>query len=278
MAKSLVLDLSSKTIFPVRLVVITRLDGTIIRIAEAEEIIIVSGDSYVPLEGCTIKAVRNALGGDIPSVQIDFAHSTGGTFDTDEVAAGLFDGADINLWVADRDNLAAGKGAVPFFVGTVQTVTLNNMFAGSFDCKGAAVEAEVFVQTYQPMCRTDLFSDLCGLDPDNFDFHATIDTIIDRFNATITAPAEGAPVDGFLNQGTGEAASGFTFEIANWVQSSLQITTYLPRCALFTVGEAVTLWPGCNKLHRTCVDKFNNAINFQGEPHFLGAAATNPGG
>jgi hypothetical protein len=37
-----------------------------------------------------------------------------------------------------------------------------------------------------------------------------------------------------------------------------------------TVGEAVTLYPGCDKTAETCRVKFSNRINHQGEAHFLG--------
>jgi uncharacterized phage protein (TIGR02218 family) len=79
------------------------------------------------------------------------------------------------------------------------------------------------------------------------------------------------PADGWFNQGTGVANSGFKFEIGNWVQSSLILTTYLPVCATRLIaGEAITLYPGCDKTKATCLSKFSNIINFQGEPHFLG--------
>jgi uncharacterized phage protein (TIGR02218 family) len=51
------------------------------------------------------------------------------------------------------------------------------------------------------------------------------------------------------------------------------LTTFLPRCALFNAGDGVTLYPGCDKTIDTCKNKFNNNLNFQGEPHFAGQAA-----
>ena len=36
---------------------------------------------------------------------------------------------------------------------------------------------------------------------------------------------------------------------------------------------ALTLWPGCDKRIATCANKFNNALNFQGEPHRIGIYA-----
>ena len=42
-------------------------------------------------------------------------------------------------------------------------------------------------------------------------------------------------------------ASGTAIEIANWVQSTQTITTYLPSNRLVAVGTDLTLYPGCDK-------------------------------
>jgi uncharacterized phage protein (TIGR02218 family) len=140
---------------------------------------------------------------------------------------------------------------------------------GSFDIRGLAAQAEAFIQTYQPMCRTDLFSVLCGLDKTAWDHLGTVGTIIDRFNFTVALASP--PADGWFNQGTFVTASGFKGVIANWLQGSLKVTMYQPQSiARLTAGEAITLYPGCDKTGATCRGKFNNKINFQGEDHFLG--------
>jgi uncharacterized phage protein (TIGR02218 family) len=115
-----------------------------------------------------------------------------------------------------------------------------------------------------------LFSSLCSLDETAFDHVGTVGTIIDRFNFTV-AGLGAPPVDGWFNQGTFVTASGFKGVSANWVQSSLKITTYQPICmARLNVGEGITLYPGCDKTGTTCREKFANKLNFQGEDHYLG--------
>jgi len=270
--RSFNLDLSATTLFPARLVKITRRDDTILRVAEAETSITVDGETFVPLAGCEIMGVKHIIGGEMPSLQINFAHSDGGTIDTFDLSVGLWDGADVVLYVVDRNNLTTLGD--PLFTGSIQPITLNPIGAtGSFDIRGVGAQAEAVIQRYSPMCRTDLFSSTCQVDPDAWDHAGTIGTIIDRFNVTIAGLAS-PPADGWFNQGTGETVAGIKFEIANWIQSSLKLTTYLPVSALFTVGEAVTLWPGCDKTTgANGCGKYSNYINFQGEPHFLGAQA-----
>jgi uncharacterized phage protein (TIGR02218 family) len=279
--KSLPINLTDAVLFPVRLLKITRLDGTVYRIAESEIDIVCDDERYTALEGGEFSAVEHTLGGAMPSMQLKFTHSVGGTFDTAAIANGLFDGANVLLYLADRKvatisyvtsnalTILTGKGLL--FTGTIQPISYDNYLTGTFDIRGQASEAQSIVQTYAPMCRTDLFSSLCTVDRAAYAQHGTIDTIITKFDSTISGLA--SPPDGWFNLGVGVTDGGITFEIANWVLSTRKLTTFLPRCALFTAGEGVTLYPGCDKTIATCKAKFNNNLNFQGEPHFAGHAA-----
>ncbi len=263
------ITLTGTTLFPARLVKITRLDGVILRIAEADEAITVSGNTFSPLAGCEISAVKHILGGESGSMQINFAHSVGGTIDTSSVNNGFWDGASVQLYIINRNSISTLGDAM--FTGYIEPVNLDPIgSAGSFDIRGLSARAEAFIQTFQPMCRTDLFSSLCQLVASDFDQAATVGTIIDRYNTTV-AGLGSPPADGWFNQGTGVTAAGFKFEIAQWTQGTLRLRTYLPICLTrFTVGLGLTLYPGCDKTGVTCRTKFSNKINFQGEDHFLG--------
>jgi uncharacterized phage protein (TIGR02218 family) len=261
--------LSSTTLFLARVVRITRLDGHVTRIAEAEEAIMIGAEVFEPLPGAEISAVRHIANGGVGSMEIAFAHSDGGTLDTAELNNGFWDGARVQAYLVDRSTVPALGN--PLFTGLIDTVSINPIgSSGSFDIRGIAVEAEAFIQTFQPMCRTDLFSSLCQLNEADWDHAGTVGTIIDRFNFTV-AGLVSPPADGWFNQGTFVTASGFKGVVANWILGSLKITTYQPVCmSRLTVGEAVTLYPGCDKTAQTCRVKFSNRINHQAEAHFLG--------
>jgi uncharacterized phage protein (TIGR02218 family) len=267
------IDLSGTQLFLARVVKVTRLDGAVLRIAEAETAITISSQTFLPLPGCEISAIRHIINGGVGSMEIRFAHSHGGTLDTFQLNTGFWDGARVQAWVVDR-SLVGGTLGDPLFTGLIDTVMLDPIGAfGSFDVRGLSVESEAFIQTYSPMCRTDLFSVLCSLNPASWLMTGTVDTIIDRFNFTV-AGLGAPPTDGWFNQGTFVAASGFKGVIANWIQGSLKMTTYQPVCmSRLTVGEGMTLYPGCDKTGNTCRTKFSNKLNFQGEDHFLGIAS-----
>jgi uncharacterized phage protein (TIGR02218 family) len=263
------ITLTSTTLFLARVVKITRLDGVVLRIAEADESIAASAQTFLPLPGSEISAVKHIAEGGVGSMEIKFAHSAGGTIDTTQLNNGFWDGATVQMYLVDRSS--ATTLGDPMFTGIIDTVTLDLIGSrGTFDIRGLAVQGEAFIQTFQPMCRTDLFSPLCQLVETDWDHTGTVNTIIDRFNFTV-AGLGAPPADGWFNQGTFVTGSGFKGVVANWVQSSLKITTYQPTCmSRLTASESIILYPGCDKTSTTCREKFNNRINHQAEAHFLG--------
>lgn len=250
-----------------RLARLTRqVDGLALLIAEAEAPITVDGETFTPLPGCDIDAVEHALGGDMPSSKINFAHSVGGVIDTGELVNGFWDGAAVEIYVIDRRNITTLGD--PLFIGTVQPVAVDVVGRrGSFDLRGLAMQAENLIQSYQPMCRVWLFHPLCGKNPDDDAKTGTIATLPDRYTMTISGMAS-PPADGWFNDGTGESETGVGFTIRDYLQGSVKVRTNQPICLThFEVGQAVTLWPGCDRVFETCADKFANNLNFQGEPH-----------
>jgi uncharacterized phage protein (TIGR02218 family) len=272
--KSLPLSLTASVVKPARLLVITRRDGTVMRIAEAQAAITAGGNVYTPIAGCEISAVKHTLGGDTPSMEIRGAHNTTGTaaFDTTAIDVGLYDAAEVELYIVDRNNpVTLGL----LFSGSIQPVQYDVSGRVSFDVRGPSIGAGTkYIQVFAPMCRTDLFSSLCGVDKDAYELSATVAVIINRFNFTITISP--VPADNYLNGGTILTSTGVAFEIANQTGSTL--TSFLPYNRVLAVGMALTLWPGCDKRLATCANKFNNALNFQGEPHSIGIYASIGGG
>lgn len=258
--------------FPARLCVITRTDGTIYRITESDVPIVVGADTFSVVAGLQISAVKHTSNGEMPSCQIVATHARGGLFDTQDIDAGLFDAAGVQIYVVDRKHLTR-KGL--HFTGSFADITYSRGNTVQFDVKGPAVGAKILMtQKRAPMCRTDLFSVLCGVDKSAYAVSATVATIVDQFNFTVTGSLVQA--DGYFNQGVVATGSGSAFEIGNWVQSTQTITSYSPCDRILSVGEPLTLYPGCDKTASpslTGCGKFLNALNFQGEPHFLGTAA-----
>lgn len=254
--------------FPARLCTITRKDGNIYRIAESDEPITIGGMTWSVVPGLQISAVKHTNNGEMPSAQIVAVHNRGTVFDSNDIDVGLFDAAAVQIYIIDRMNLATPK---LLFTGSIGNIAYNVENQLMLDIQGATAFGKILMtQKRSPTCRTDLYSELCGVNPDSYKVVTTIGTIADSYNFTVGALAQ---PDGWFTQGVLLLDSGTSLEIANWVQASHTITTYLPSARLVTPGQGVTLWPGCDKTLKMCSGRYNNALNFQGEPHFTGTAA-----
>ncbi len=260
--------------FPARLCVITRTDGGVYRFAESDTSIVAGdGHTYLVVAGLQISAVKHTSNGETPSCQIVAVHTVGGVFDTADLEIGLFDGALVQIYIADRLNLTGAPGLL--FTGTIGSIAYNVENQAVFDVRGPSVAAKVLMtQKRSPMCRTDLFSTLCGLNKTSYDVATTVAALgTGSFTFTVTGSLSNP--DGYFNNGTLITASGRPLVISNWVQSTQTITCYRPCANLISPGDVLTLYPGCDKTltgANGCAS-FSNQINFQGEPHFEGTAA-----
>jgi uncharacterized phage protein (TIGR02218 family) len=267
-------DVTSHAVRAARLVEIVRRDGTIKRIAEAQQTI--PGDSNGDWEAvtCEISAIKNALGGDTASLEVRAVHSVGGFFDTEDIDSGRYDGAEVTVYACDRTDPTE---TVFMFGGTIQPIAYDITGAVTFDVRGPSIGARTgYIQKYAPMCRVDLFSTLCGLNQASFVVSATVVSITDRhrFIVSIGSP----PASGYFNGGVVLGANGGRFVCADWQQSTQQVSAFLPCHRLIEVGEVLSMWPGCDKKIATCLSKFSNTANFQGEPHSLGIYQVIAGG
>src|SRR4029077_19336166 len=120
-------------------------------------------------------------------------------------------------------------------------------------------------QKRSPMCRTDLFSRLCGLDPASFDVAATVVTVPTAYTFTVSGLANPT---GYFNQGVAVTSGGVSFELANWNNATQTFTAYLVCDRIVEAGTSLTLYPGCSKVLDDATHgckAFGNQINFQGE-------------
>lgn len=106
--------------------------------------------------------------------------------------------------------------------------------------------------------------------------HAVVDTVTSRRVFTITV-TDARAVDGWFDGGAvrfddGNNA-GISMEVKRWVDSSGLLTLFLPMPFDVVPGDKFSIYAGCDKRRETCFTKFNNVINFRGEPDLPGLDA-----
>lgn len=114
---------------------------------------------------------------------------------------------------------------------------------------------------YSRLCRHALYGLRCGLDREDFAEAGTC-TVATGVNVVIAEAA--AFPDGWFVGGILKSPDGTTRHIVKHVGDDIQVN-HVPDSLVAAVAisgsEAVTLYPGCDKLSATCKSKYDNLLN-----------------
>ncbi|MCU4551587.1 DUF2163 domain-containing protein [Acinetobacter nosocomialis] len=117
---------------------------------------------------------------------------------------------------------------------------------------------------YTPGCLNTLFDSACGLLSADFAVNTSIGTnsTPNRILCDLSQP------QGWFTQGVVEFLEGENIGIKRTVRlheaGSLILT--LPLLKMPEIGEAIRVYPGCDKRLETCENRFNNRARFRGAP------------
>lgn len=66
------------------------------------------------------------------------------------------------------------------------------------------------------------------------------------------------------------ANAGLSMEVRKWTNATLLLELFLPMTFPIDPGDRFIVYAGCNKTLDACRDKFDNVLNFRGEPYVPG--------
>jgi len=209
--------------------------------------------------------------------EIHIAHLSG-TLMADWLLGRLFGLVAITIWKCDPANPNGTRGT-PQFEGWVKDVLPEgNDLAVTATLLGPILERRVPGWVYGPRCNTYVFSPYCKLVEATYRSSGTCSA------ANLSADGQTLAVQGVSGFGAPAAASWFAngivrtgsgrnTQIATIVESAAAasgvVTIKLSRpfwADKISAGQAVQLVPGCDGQRLTCKNKFNNYVNFRGEP------------
>lgn len=114
---------------------------------------------------------------------------------------------------------------------------------------------------YQRGCRHALYNHGCGLNMAVFGVAGTVDAIGSSLKTVSVSAAAGLDA-GYFSAGMIQAKGVLRFVLLHSA-ANLTLASPIPGLA---VGDAVTLYPGCDHSRTTCRNKFNNILNYGGFP------------
>lgn len=117
-------------------------------------------------------------------------------------------------------------------------------------------------------CRARLGDNMCTKDLTSF---TTILTVTGVTSKQIFTVSGATATDDYYGEGIVEWLSGNNAgvkqKVRTYVGTTKVFTLVLPMVLDIQVGDQFTAIAGCRKRLYDCRDKFNNVLNFQGEPH-----------
>lgn len=222
-----------------------------------------SGISYEPATGITPTAIRSELGLEPRSSAVCGSLTTKAISEQD-LAAGRWDSAAVRLTALNWEAPEAGELVLLSGVlGQVQ----NKDREFEADLLGAAEQLEGPVcPSTSPECRAELGDHCCR-----------VDMAGRKLRARVTgANGHLVTLDHAVDDRFRFGSLRFLGGLSNGERSSI-LSIDGPTIALRSapaadveIGIAVELTEGCDKRLSTCSGRFDNAVNFRGEPHLPG--------
>lgn len=251
--------------------VITRSDGVVLGFTEHDEDVVVDGVTCRAGSGLTGSEVTQTLGLAVGGSELSGALADD-TLNEDDLAAGRYDGAKVDLWLVDwsepdlRVLLARGT------LGEVRRE--GNAFTA--EMRGLAEQlAAPTGRLYTATCSADLGDARCGVDLDDPAFRGNGSVTALVATSRFTANGLGGFDDGWFTAGkltfTGGANAGLSVEVKRHGKDSavtLDLWQAMPQPV--EAGDTFTVTAGCDKRFATCRDRFANSVSFRGFPHIPG--------
>lgn len=245
---------------------VKRKDGTTLYFTELDRDLVVDGNTYKASDSMSPTAVTSQAGLAVDNLEFEGMLSSSAITEAD-MLSGKYDHAEITIFMVNYADPVMGK--LHLKTGWLGEVTLQG---GQFtaELRGLSSRLQQTIgEVYTNTCRAKLGDGRCGVNLAGFTFTGTV-TVVEAahaFTDSSKAQASGYFANGLITFTSG-ANDGFSMEVRDYAAGRFGL--FLPMPNAIEVGDAYTVIAGCDKTFGACVSKFNNALNFRGEPHVSG--------
>lgn len=245
---------------------LTRLDGEVFTWTDHDEDLVIGEHTYMSAAdgGFDRTALESASNLEVSNLEL--IGFLGHSIRRDELAAGLFDGAELEVFIVNW--MQPEAGGLELRRGTLGEVTTvsNNLFTVELRGLQAALQ-QVVGEVYSPECRANFCDKRCGLKLKDFSVSAVVEEVETRRIFTISNPLpEGLWQYGVVRFTSG-ANVGRPMEIKAVDGQKVELKFAMPN--LLEAGDTLDISTGCDQRLETC-KSYDNVINFRGEPFVPG--------
>lgn len=240
---------------------VQRRDGAGLALTSCDTAIEIAGVRYEASPGMMPAAISRRSGFEAGSSEVSGAVSSA-ALSTEDLTAARWDGARFDLNAVDWET----NEAVALSGGEIGEVGINGA-SFTADLRGvvAKLDAPICPST-SPTCRAEFGGLQCRVDLAGRSLRAAVlSSEGDRL--TLDQVADGRFLFGRLRFLSG-ANCGLTRTIVASTGNSVRVRELAPHG--IAAGDRIELREGCDKTFATCCARFDNALNFRGEPHVPG--------
>jgi uncharacterized phage protein (TIGR02218 family) len=245
---------------------LTRMDETVMGFTDHDRDITFDAITYHAATGFTPTAVQSNDSLAVDNLDIEGLLTSGSLTEAD-ILAGLYDHAAIEVFLVNWADLTQGR--LVLHTGWLGEVTLKrNRFVA--EMRGLSQPlATTLGEVYSPSCRAQFGDARCKVDLASRTVTGSATSASGRQLFYDTARMESA---GLFTFGTitftGGANNGLRMEVKEYTPGALVLA--LPMPYTIAPGDTYSLTQGCDKTFATCCSRFDNAVNFRGEPDVPG--------
>lgn len=253
---------------------VERNDGEVFAYTSAQTPVLIDGVKY-ERSGLMLSDVVTSSDMSVGNMDLTLVSPIGVGFLKADIFGGLWKNARFEIFEYNRANPGAGKN--PLVSGTFGEISIHQGFV--------KVELRDLMQYLQQSigevssknCRNRLGDDRCGVDLGPLTVTGTLTSVTSPqvFRDSARTEDEDWFGEGILTFMSG-ACEGFSQKVKAYADDGT-FTLSLPMFSAVEVGDTYSVVAGCRKRHdRTlsnpggasdCRDKFDNVLNFRGEPH-----------
>lgn len=245
---------------------LTLRNSTVMGFTSHSEVITFDGVDYLAATGFSPTAIATSADLAVDNLDIEGMLDSSAITESD-VLAGLYDYAEVEIFKVNYQDI--GQGRLLLRRGWLGEVSLSRHHFVA-EVRGLTQNlVQMLGDLYAPACRAKLGDSKCGINILDYTFSATVTT--KTSNQQLGASALIQEI-GYFDFGkitfTSGNNMGISMEVKEYTPGALTLVFPMPYD--FMVDDTFTIEAGCDKRFETCIQRFNNAVNFRGEPHVPG--------
>lgn len=231
--------------------------------------IVVGGQLYKYDPGVKVSAVVRSAGGQPDNTEVEVTTSAN-FMQQNRLRQGALRRASFDMWIVDHRD-PDHYGLISLFSGGVGEMKYDNKGRINLGLNGDIGGGSSSIgELYSQQCRAQLGDARCKFDLEASKLAVEVTGLADGGYSFIADELIGAD-DDYYKFGKVVWETGFNIGLSDEIKANVGSTgkatlVLYPRNPI-ALGDTGFIYPGCDFLVSTCGNKFNNLVNFRGEPY-----------